>query len=176
MATQRRVNLEQNYAEGGYAGNSAELHSTIELKLQADMKSKIRSNVESIAWLVACLCVVYYGDSKSNLVHLLLHDRRIHQQPFFVACLCVLVNTCIFLYLGVWVRHVMRNQGDFNIVAPGAIPTATILGFFSFFLFVYSLWPIFSILALPLLYVLFMGMVVISPYMPPYTKKNERTE
>eukprot|EP00850_Spirogloea_muscicola_P002483 SM000009S23612 [mRNA] locus=s9:1037540:1038456:- [translate_table: standard] len=106
----------------------------------------------------------------------LSHKEHVCRRPFNVGLLCVAINTCIFLYLAVWVRHLRNSAEDFNVVAPGAIPTATILGLSSYILFCYSLWPIWGILTMPLLFTLFMAFVVVSPYLPPYVRKPENRQ
>eukprot|EP00850_Spirogloea_muscicola_P025321 SM002760S10036 [mRNA] locus=s2760:968:1519:- [translate_table: standard] len=42
--------------------------------------------------------------------------------------------------------------------------------------FCYSLWPIWGILTMPLLFTLFMAFVVVSPYLPPYVRKPENRQ
>lgn len=129
-----------------------------------------RGPLEILAWLAACTFLLYFGDSHHNCFHILLHNARIHLQPLLVGYLCLAVGGCIYLYLAVWCRHVARDRRSFDILAPGAVPTAILLGIGAFILFTYALWPVWGVLTLPILYVLFMGVVVVSPYLPPYVK------
>lgn len=84
--------------------------------------------------------------------------------------LCVACNIGIFLYLSFWVKDMAKVDDRWEILAPAAIPTATVIGLLAFFLFCLALWPIWSFLTLPLLFTLFMAFVVISPYIPTYVK------
>jgi hypothetical protein len=82
--------------------------------------------------------------------------------------LCLAINAIIFAYLAVWLRHILKNEDKWELIAPAAIPTATLVGLTSFLLFSIALWPIWGFLTLPLLFTLFMAFVVVSPYLPPY--------
>lgn len=131
---------------------------------------KWRRAVENTVWLAAAAFAMYYGDGHSDFFSVLISNPRIMRRPFYVGLLCLAINTVIFLYLAVWLRHVIKTDASWDVIAPGAIPTATILGVGSFLMFVFALWPVWGFLTLPLLVTLFMSLVIISPYLPPYTK------
>ncbi|BBN01534.1 hypothetical protein MPTK1_2g08160 [Marchantia polymorpha subsp. ruderalis] len=134
---------------------------------------KWRRVVENSLWLSAASYILYYGDSHSNFFTVLTSNPRIVRRPFFVGLICVGINTLIFFYLAVWLRHVKKKDDDWEEIAPGAIPTATILGVAAFLMFIFALWPVWGFLTIPLLVTLFMAFVIISPYLPPYKKTNK---
>ena len=57
-----------------------------------------------------------------------VHSPLPCRQALFVACLCLLVNACIFLYVVVLVRLLLRLTAHFDLVAPGATATSMLLG------------------------------------------------
>ncbi|GBG70397.1 hypothetical protein CBR_g6525 [Chara braunii] len=167
MASHLLHALQQDMAERGQRRSDSR---RVAEKLGLEPRNSLRQKIENLMWLSLALFILYYGDSKANFMQVAFFDQRVKRTAFSVALMCVGLNTCIFLYLAVWLRHVVRTDEDWNIVAPGAIPAATFLGVVSFALFMYSLWPIFGFLTFPCLYVLFLGFLVVSPYLPPYTK------
>eukprot|EP00271_Cylindrocystis_brebissonii_P016394 TRINITY_DN398_c0_g3_i2.p1 TRINITY_DN398_c0_g3~~TRINITY_DN398_c0_g3_i2.p1 ORF type:complete len:173 (+),score=15.10 TRINITY_DN398_c0_g3_i2:509-1027(+) len=172
MATQRHATLQSEFAEQGYVG-PGKVHKYVDMKVQQEVSVRRRTRIEMGAWLLACAVVLWYGDGRRHFLEAVLYDPRLRQRPFYISCLCVAINTLIFCYLAIWVRHIRQDNRDFNLVAPGAIPTATMLGLLSYGLYVYSMWPIWGWATILILYILFMGFVVLSPYLPPYTKKEE---
>ncbi|KAL3678241.1 hypothetical protein R1sor_021197 [Riccia sorocarpa] len=134
---------------------------------------KWKRGVENFLWLSAAAFMLYYGDSHSNFFSVLVSNPRIVRRPFYVGLLCVAINTIIFFYLAVWIRHIRKRNEPWEYIAPGAIPTATILGVGSFFMFVVAFWPVWGFLTLPLMVTLFMAFVIISPYLPPYIKTTK---
>lgn len=161
-------------AEGANAApGSMNLDMSIEMNAGRATTPATRRWWESLFWISACSFILFFGDSKRHFLRAVLYDPRVIQRPFFIACLCVGINTLIFLYLAIFVRHVIRDRRDFDLVAPGMIPAATLLGVMAFILFAVSLWPVWGFFIIPILWTFFMGLVVISPYLPPYTKKDE---
>lgn len=134
--------------------------------------SEWRTLAENILWLAAALFILVYGDSRTDFLTLIFTDPRIRRLPFNLALACLVVNTGIFLYLAIWLRHVFKNSANWDVVAPHAIPTATIVGVVATFLFSLALWPVWSFLTLPLLFTLFMAFVIVASYLPPYVKSD----
>jgi len=137
------------------------------------IRLKKRTKWEIIAWLSVGAVLMWYGDGKRWFLDAVLRDPRVYKRPLFVGTICCITNFFIFLYLCVWVRHVQRSLEDFEIVAPGAVPTATILGFLAFILFSVALWPVWNVFIVPILYVFFMDLLMISPILPPYVDKRK---
>lgn len=136
--------------------------------LPANEPAPLRRTAENLLWLAAAVFAIYYGDSRHHLFHVLFYDTRIRRFPFQLGLLGLAINTAIFTYLAIWLRHILKTEDKWELIAPAAIPTATLVGLTSFLLFSIALWPIWGFLTLPLLFTLFMALVVISPYLPPY--------
>ncbi|KAL2644479.1 hypothetical protein R1flu_012066 [Riccia fluitans] len=113
--------------------------------------------LDNFLWLSAAAFILYYGDSHSSFFSVLTSNPRVIRRPFLVGVLCVGVNTVIFFYLAVWLRHIKKKTEPWEYIAPGAIPTATILGVAAFFMFMFALWPVWGFFTLPLMVTLFMA-------------------
>ncbi|CAM6027781.1 unnamed protein product [Sphagnum balticum] len=127
---------------------------------------------ENFLWIAAATFAIYYGDSEKHLFHVLFYDPRIRRIPFNLGLVCLAINAVIFAYLAVWLRHIIKTEEKWELIAPAAIPSATLIGLTACLLFSIALWPIWGILTLPLLFTLFMAFVVISPYLPPYSRSD----
>lgn len=127
-----------------------------------------RYRLENLLWIASATFIIYYGDFRSNLFALLVSDPRIHRTPFNIGLACVVMDLGIFLYLAVRLSYTGRIDERLEIAAPGAIPAATMVGLAAFILFSYALWPIWSFLTLPMLFTLFMALVVVAPYLVPH--------
>lgn len=121
--------------------------------------------IENLLWIASAVFIVYYGDSHSNLIYLLLHDDRIRRIPFYLGMLGVSLNVGFFLYTSMLVWGVRYSGEKLELSTAAALPFVTILGLVSFCLFSYALWPIWSFLTLPLVFTLFMACMVILPYL-----------
>ncbi|MCO5574539.1 hypothetical protein L7F22_028326 [Adiantum nelumboides] len=129
-----------------------------------------RRKLESCLWIASAAFIVYYGDFRTNLVLLLATDTRIHRLCFNLGLLCFMLNIAIMLYVAYRLRSSEKLEDKLEIVAQGAVPAAAIIGMMSFTLFSYALWPIWSFLTIPMLFTLFMALVVVAPYLAPYMK------
>eukprot|EP00475_Leptophrys_vorax_P032129 TRINITY_DN4928_c0_g1_i1.p1 TRINITY_DN4928_c0_g1~~TRINITY_DN4928_c0_g1_i1.p1 ORF type:complete len:207 (-),score=8.12 TRINITY_DN4928_c0_g1_i1:17-637(-) len=150
------------------AGDAAEIALDMRMKPKPPRK---RSRVESALWLLATVAILVYGDGKRHFLEAVLRDPRVHKQPFFVACLCVLVNTCVVAYLA-FVRFVWRNLKHFDEAAPGANATVTLLSIMAFILFSTALWPVWGLPILPMLWSFFMSLVVVFSLVPQHAPKS----
>eukprot|EP00249_Psilotum_nudum_P004007 c17529_g1_i1 orf=313-927(-) len=127
-----------------------------------------RHRLENVLWIASAAFIIYYGDFRSNFFALLANDPRIRRTPFNIALACIFVDIGIILYLAIRLRLMSRMEGRLNTVAPGAIPAAAVVGLAAFILLSIALWPIWSLLTLPMLFTLFMTFVVIAPYVLPH--------
>lgn len=128
-----------------------------------------RQRLENLLWIASAAFIVYYGDFRTNLVALLATDPRILRVSFNLGLACLILNLGILLYLVLRLQTVKKAEERLEIVAPCAVPAAAIIGLAAFILFSYALWPIWRLLTLPMLFTLFMALVVVVPYLLPYT-------
>ncbi|XP_054820401.1 uncharacterized protein LOC129319378 [Prosopis cineraria] len=126
--------------------------------------------LENFLWLASAAFIIYFGDRRSNLIYLLCHDDRIRRLPLYVGMIGVGLNALIFIYTSIlaWsVRRLDEKWGlkKWEVTSVTFLPFVTVFGLFSFCLFSFALWPIWSFLTLPLLFTLFMASMVIIPYL-----------
>ncbi|CAM8960255.1 hypothetical protein QQ045_003070 [Rhodiola kirilowii] len=119
--------------------------------------------LENILWIASAAFIIYYGDRHSNFIYLLWHDNRTRRLPLYLGMVAALVNVVIFFYTNV--LALSFKAGEVELLNPSALPLVTLLGVISFCLFAFALWPIWNILTIPLLFTLFMAIVVITPSM-----------
>ncbi|XP_030954537.1 uncharacterized protein LOC126715353 [Quercus robur] len=119
--------------------------------------------LENFLWLASAVFIIYYGDRRSNLIYLLLHDGRIRRTPLYLGMLGVGLNVLIFVYSSMSIWSVRRFDEKWELTSISVLPFVTLLGLVSFCLLCFALWPIWSFLSLPLLFTLFMAGMVIFP-------------
>ncbi|KAG0596621.1 hypothetical protein M758_UG270100 [Ceratodon purpureus] len=161
------ANVRQRYSFSPDYGGELGVGQSLASHVPSD-PALLRRMAENLLWLTAAVFAIYYGDSRHHLFHVLLYDPRIRWFPFQLGLLCLATNAVIFAYLAVYLRHILKAEDKWELIAPAAVPTATLVGLTSSLLFSIALWPIWGFLTLPLLFTLFMAFVVISPYLPPY--------
>ncbi|CAM8888886.1 unnamed protein product [Rhodiola kirilowii] len=120
--------------------------------------------LENILWIASAAFIFYYGDRHSNFIYILWHDDRIRRLPLYLGMVAVLVNVAVFFYSSVLAWSFKAGE-KVELLNPSALPLVTLLGVISFCLFAFALWPIWSFLTIPLLFTLFMALVVIAPCM-----------
>lgn len=168
--------VRQRYNASGYSSSGGEdleddaSGPSVDYRPQSSGLNGWCQRLETFVWLASAVFIIYCGDLHSNFFTLLLRDERIKRTALNLGLLCVACNIGIFLYLSFWVKDMVKVDDRWDILAPAAIPTATVIGLLAFFLFCLALWPIWSFLTLPLLLTLFMAFVAISPYIPTYVK------
>ncbi|KAI4380062.1 hypothetical protein MLD38_006291 [Melastoma candidum] len=114
-------------------------------------------------WIASAVFVVYYGDSQSNLVFLLLRDGRIRRVPLCLGMISVALNFLIFFYTIMMAWRLRRFDEKWELTSISALPFVTSFGVIGFFSLSFALWPIWGFLSLPLLFTLFMVSMVILP-------------
>ncbi|XP_024365678.1 uncharacterized protein [Physcomitrium patens] len=107
--------------------------------------------IENLLWQFAAVFAIYYGDSRHHLCHVLFFDTRVRRIPFLLGFASLAIGAAISTYLAVWFRHILKCEDKWELIAPTAIPTATLVGLTSLLLFSVALWPIWDVLSLPLL-------------------------
>ncbi|XP_016548242.1 uncharacterized protein LOC107848083 isoform X2 [Capsicum annuum] len=133
----------------GYGSSSDDLEDDACSRFVSPSHSFLRTRtwteiLENFLWIASAVFIVYYGDRHHNMIFLMWHDDRIRS----------------ILALGV-----RKSYEMWEISSTAALPFITMLGILSFLLFCYALWPIWSLLTLPLVFTLFMACMVIMPYL-----------
>lgn len=144
-----------------------------------DMKEKVsparqRTIFESVFWVAASCFILYYGDGKRHFLEAVLKSPLVILRPFYIASLCSLINTCVFAYLFIIVRLVNKDPRHFDHAAPGTLSAVTLLGIMSYILFSVSLWPVFGMMIIPIIWCFFMTFVVFASLMPSVKNPNPK--
>lgn len=129
--------------------------------------------IETLLWIASAMFIVYFGDWHSNLIYVLWHDERIRRIPLYLGFVGVFLSAAYFFYTSRPTWCARKLSESWEMVGASALPWVTLLGFISFCLFTWALWPIWSFLTLPLVFTLFMACTVISPYLITGTIKPE---
>ncbi|XP_071729515.1 uncharacterized protein [Rutidosis leptorrhynchoides] len=132
--------------------------------------------LENVLWIASAVFIIYMGDWKLNLIYILFHDGRIRRIPLYLGLIGVSLNLVYFMYTSMLVWGVRKSSERWEISSTDALPFVTMLGFISFSLFCFALWPIWSFLTLPLVFTLFMACMVILPYMVLGTFKQQASD
>jgi len=123
-----------------------------------------------VIWIILAIFVARYTrlihvlDESPNNYKLMIDDGKVerssppiqsassasmkkpHRLLLYGAILLVMINLMILLYLTVYLPCVRNIHGitAWNVYHPRAIPTMILCGFFSIFLFIRSLWPLYG--------------------------------
>ncbi|KAJ3366766.1 hypothetical protein GGF32_003410 [Allomyces javanicus] len=120
---------------------------------------RLADRAMALLWVVAAAAIVIYTD----LIAIYDHPELNHTASI-LALVSFGLATATFLYLSIYVPRVHKTTVDYaqwQRTAPNAIPFATACGLSGFFCSAVAMWPIFGLLALPMIFVLFMGFIVV---------------
>lgn len=122
--------------------------------------------IEDLLWIVSSIFILYYGDGNSNFLYLLWHDHRIKRMGLYIGMGGLSLNCMMVLYMSMMAWKVSKCGEKWDIIstASSGLPFVVFVGVTSFCLLSFALWPIWSLLTLPLLFTLFMTGVVTTPY------------
>lgn len=143
----------------------------LKLKQQAQDRKYVRQKAEALVWMALAAVLLWYGDKKQNFFSMLLHNVNLNRKYLYTAYALLAYNTCIFLYLAVWVTHV-RKREDWEVYVPWAIPMATAVGLLMCLMFMFALWPIYGLLTPVAEFILFMGMLLSAHFLPGAKKAS----
>ncbi|KAG9459665.1 hypothetical protein H6P81_004173 [Aristolochia fimbriata] len=121
--------------------------------------------IENILWMASAVFIIYLGDRHSNLMHVLWLDDRIRRLPLYFGFVGIFLNIGIVIYTTLVTRDIKKVDEKWIPISPSLAPFVALVGFLSFFMFSFALWPIWSFLTLPLLVSLFMAFMVTSQYL-----------
>ncbi|CAI5512227.1 unnamed protein product [Closterium sp. Naga37s-1] len=136
-------------------------------------KGRKRTWVENTIYLLLGCVVLYLGDGSVHFLDVLFRDPRIRWRPLQAAAACAAVNIGIYLYAAVFLRLFRRDTRSYHQSAPGAVAAATAVGLAAYILCSIAFWPVWGILTLPILWVLFMVFAIITSYLPPFKVRQD---
>ncbi|GJP43969.1 hypothetical protein CLOM_g3367 [Closterium sp. NIES-68] len=136
-------------------------------------KGRKRSWQENAIYLLLGGVVLYLGDGSVHFLDVLFRDPRIRWRPLQAAAACVAVNVAIYLYAAVFLRLLRKDTRSYHQSAPAALAVATAVGLAAYVLCSIAFWPVWGILTLPILWVLFMVFAIITSYLPPFKVRQD---
>ena len=125
-------------------------------------RNKSNFNGHTIFWMIAAALVFNYTD----FANVLVNDSRIKTDLLKVGSGMIAVNLSVGAYLVVYMSYI-RGKKDWSAHAhPALIPVATLFGCIGMVISTIALWPVWGFLTLPILFTLFMGIVMLASLMP----------
>jgi len=122
-------------------------------------------SVANICWLLAAVAVTYY----SNILNVIFYNPNIYRGLAYVSLSLILSNVMIGLYLIIWVTHVKKISVDcWNDFCPSLIPIATAAFVIGFVTLMISIWPVYSWLSGPILFIILMGFITVIVNLPSW--------
>eukprot|EP00936_MAST-01D_sp_MAST-1D-sp1_P002296 g2296.t1 len=131
-------------------------------KARAERMENINNKLHALMWCVLAGMTVYYTD----FFRVLLEDPRIDRFYFNIAVVAFGINTCITLYLAVWLPYVAKIHLEWAVYCPRMIPTATVVGLICTLCLILGLWPVWGFLTPAILAVVFIGSLMSAHFLP----------
>ncbi|KAL3865145.1 hypothetical protein ACJMK2_006766 [Sinanodonta woodiana] len=128
-------------------------------------KTESPYSIQNILWLIASMATFYYSDFYLAVTY----DPRVNRLWFNIGMLLVGVNICIAVFLIIWLSYIKKIDSDqWEKRYPAAIPIATASFVLGAFVLTVALWPVWGILTPVILFVLFMGFIVLIAMLPNF--------
>lgn len=93
-------------------------------------------------------------------------SRQLNRFAFNIALACFGGWCCIASYLIIWLKYVKKIESEWEEHSPRAIPLATISAVLSLFAFCGAFWPLYGLLSIPIVFLLFLGALNTAHFVP----------
>ncbi|XP_041370561.1 transmembrane protein 128-like [Gigantopelta aegis] len=149
-----------------YKGEGGPLSAHMDLKTQKEFERKFEKyrtktsafNFQNILWLLAAMAVFHFTD----FVLVLRYDPRIDRLWFNIGAILIAINLSIAFFLVVWLTFIKKISSDnWERMYPAAIPIASAAFLGGGICLMVGLWPVWGFLTPPILFIIFMGFVVV---------------
>jgi len=131
-------------------------------KIHSRKMERINNKIHAFLWCVGAALTIYYTD----FFRVLLENKNVDRFYFNIAVVAFGINTCITLYLAIWLPYVQKIDLEWEVYCPRMIPTATIVGLICAFCSVMGLWPVWGFLTPLILTVVFVGALMSAHFLP----------
>ena len=102
----------------------------------------------------------------TDFANVLVNDGRVNSFLLKIGGTLISLNLLVGVYLVVYLSYI-RNKRDWTAhTHPALIPVATLFACIGLVLCTVALWPVWGFLTLPILFTLFMGLVMLATLMP----------
>ena len=159
-AARRRLIPDQNVSDEPDINNlSEEDRNAIDAVVTSN---KSTFNAHTIFWMIAAMIVFNYTD----FANVLVNDARVKVNLLTAGCGMIAINLSIGAYLVIYLSYI-RGKRDWTVHAhPALIPVATLFGCIGMVISTIALWPVWGFLTLPILFTLFMGIIMLASLLP----------
>jgi hypothetical protein len=128
---------------------------------QAEVEA-ISSKIHGALWVAGAVLTLYL----TRVWSVALHDERVARGWLDLGLGGLGVDVACLLYLTVYLPYVARVHLSWDVYCPNVIPLATAAGVVAALGFTVGLWPVYGLLTVPILSVLFMGALMSTHFLP----------
>jgi len=139
-----------------------------ELERENEKRSQERwddaqTKIEAVLWMVAAMSIIYLTD----FLYIIVEDHRIWRPVFYAGMFGIGLNLAIGLYLAYYLPYMKGiSTDDWDTVSPYAIPIATVSAILGFIAVIIGLWPVWHIFTIPMIFIIFMGTIMSTHFLP----------
>ncbi|KNC56076.1 uncharacterized protein AMSG_02088 [Thecamonas trahens ATCC 50062] len=123
-------------------------------------RESARASVETLAWIVAAMAVLYYFD----VVNTLRTDPRVLWNWLMLGVVAFSVFGAIGAYFGIYLAYVVKKTDD--MAESSAIPVAVVFLLIGATAMTIAVWPVWGFVTPVIGFVEFMGFVMITSFLP----------
>lgn len=125
-------------------------------------RNKSNINGHTILWMVAGMMVFNYTD----FLNVLMYDGRIKEGLFQIGASLMAVNIAVGAYLVIYMSYIRGKRDWARYTHKALIPVATVCGLIGMVLCTVALWPVWGFLTIPIVFTLFMGVLMLATLLP----------
>eukprot|EP00736_Rhodelphis_marinus_P013728 Rmarinus@m.21219 len=130
------------------------------------IRERRKLKLEALLWMGLMAWVVHTTD----FVNTVLYNPQIDWVYLSLALICFAIDIIVYIYLAIYVKHILKSTMDWNDYAPKAIPIATASGLLCGVFWVKAVFPVYRWWSFPILCSVGMGMMMSLHWVPsiPY--------
>lgn len=125
-------------------------------------RNKSNLNSHTICWMIAAMIVFNYTD----FVNVIVNDSRVKYNLLQVGAGMIGINLSVGCYLVVYLSYFRGLRNWEAHIHPAVLPVATLFAVIGGVICTVALWPVWKFLTVPILFTLFMGIIMLVTLLP----------
>jgi hypothetical protein len=122
----------------------------------------IERKIFALICVSLAILIIYYSNFFKNL----FHNGKVDQFSFYISMTLYIAALGIFTYLCAYLPYYGINEDQWDTHCPNAIPAATLLGVLAMITIIISIYPVWGLLAIPMVIIMKLGLVMSVNFVP----------
>jgi len=120
--------------------------------------------IQALLWCTGAAAATYFSD----IINVCISSKKVNRFWFNAGVVCLTIAAVLVCYMAIWVPRVLKIQYEPQVYSPRLLPVTGAFSILCGLFFIVGLWPVYGFLTPAILFVIWVGGLMSSHFIPVF--------